>query len=140
LRPPALQRHRDGIQHQADDVPDQPGGRPRQGLAGRAVGDSGRGGTGRADRRSIDAQAAGGVSDTDLFAQQDANRRRSVWLVAGFIIFFAWVGFGGDVAFALLTRDAAPGGYHHVIPFIGIVATLIAGGICWYSWRFGAER
>jgi len=80
------------------------------------------------------------VSDTDLFAQQDANRRRSGWLVAGFILFFAWVGFGGDVAFALLTRDAPASSYHHVVPFIGIVATLIAGGICWYAWRFGAER
>jgi len=80
------------------------------------------------------------VSDTDLFAQQDANRRRSVWLVAGFILFFAWVGFGGDVAFALLTRGAPAGGYHHVVPFVGIVATLVAGGISWYSWRFGAER
>jgi len=80
------------------------------------------------------------VSDTDLFAQQDANRRRSGWLVAGFILFFAWVGFGGDVAFALLTRDAPASSYHHVVPFIGIVATLMAGGICWYAWRFGAER
>ncbi|HZE75239.1 MAG TPA: M48 family metallopeptidase [Gemmatimonadales bacterium] len=80
------------------------------------------------------------MSDTDLFAQQDANRRRSGWLVAGFILFFAWVGFGGDVAFALLTRDAPASSYHHVVPFIGIVATLIAGGICWYAWRFGAER
>jgi heat shock protein HtpX len=80
------------------------------------------------------------VSDSDLFAQQDANRRRSAWLVAAFIFFFAWIGFGGDVAFALLTKDSPAGGYHHVVPFIGIVATLIAGGICWYSWRFGAQR
>lgn len=80
------------------------------------------------------------MSDNDLFAQQDANRRRSAWLVAGFILFFAWVGFGGDVAFALLTRDPSAGGYHHVVPVIGIVATLVAGGICWYSWRYGAER
>lgn len=78
--------------------------------------------------------------DANLFAQQEANRRRSNWLVVGFIIFFAWVGFGGDLAFGLLTADAPPGGYHHVIPFIGIVSTLIAGGICWYAWRHGPER
>ena len=78
--------------------------------------------------------------DADLFAQQEANRRRSTWLVIGFIIFFAWVGFGGDIAFGLLTADAPPGSYHHVVPFIGIVTTLIAGGICWYSWRYGPER
>jgi heat shock protein HtpX len=78
--------------------------------------------------------------DANLFAQQEANRRRSNWLVVGFIIFFAWVGFGGDLAFALLTVDAGPGGYHHVIPFMGLVSTLTAGGICWFAWRHGPER
>ena len=76
----------------------------------------------------------------DLFAQQESNRRRSTWLVVGFVVFFAWVGFGGDVGFALLTADAPPGSYHHVIPFIGLVTSAVAGGICWYSWRFGARQ
>ena len=78
--------------------------------------------------------------DANLFAQQEANRRRSKWLIVGFIIFFAWVGFGGDVAFGLRTADAEPGAYRHVIPFIGIFTTLIAAGICWYAWRYGPER
>lgn len=76
----------------------------------------------------------------NLFAQQESNRRRSTWLVIGFILFFAWVGFGGDLAFGLLTADAPAGQYHHVIPFIGIVTTLMAAGICWYSWRFGPRQ
>ena len=71
----------------------------------------------------------------NLFEQQEANRERSKWLVAGFIAFFAWVGFGGDVAFLLLTRNT--GGYQHSFPIIGIVTTLVAGGICWYSPRNG---
>jgi len=78
--------------------------------------------------------------DANLFAQQEANRRRSTWLVIGFIIFFSWVGFGGDLAFGLLTADHPPGSYHHVIPFIGIFTTLVAAGICWYSWRHGPQR
>jgi heat shock protein HtpX len=78
--------------------------------------------------------------DANLFAQQEANRRRSQWLVVGFILFFAWVGFGGDLAFALLTADAPPDAYHHAVPLIGIVTTLVAGGICWFSWRYGPER
>jgi heat shock protein HtpX len=78
--------------------------------------------------------------DANLFAQQEANRRRSNWLVVGFIIFFAWVGFGGDLAFALLTAEAPPGGYHHIIPFMGLVSTVTAAGICWYAWRHGPER
>ncbi|MEZ0335731.1 MAG: M48 family metallopeptidase [Gemmatimonadales bacterium] len=78
--------------------------------------------------------------DANLFAQQEANRRRSTWLVIGFILFFSWVGFGGDLAFGLLTADHPPGSYHHVIPFIGIFTTLVATGICWYSWRHGPQR
>jgi heat shock protein HtpX len=78
--------------------------------------------------------------DANLFAQQEANRRRSNWLVVGFIIFFAWVGFGGDLAFALLTADAPPEAYHHLVPFMGLFATAAAAGICWYAWRHGPER
>ena len=78
--------------------------------------------------------------DANLFAQQEANRRRSNWLVVGFILFFAWVGFGGDLAFALLTADVAPGGYRHAIPFVGLVSTAAAAGICWFAWRHGPER
>ena len=78
--------------------------------------------------------------DANLFAQQQSNRRRSTWLTLGFMLFFAWVGFGGDLAFWLLTADAPPGSYHHVVPFIGILSVLSAAAICWYSWRHGAER
>jgi heat shock protein HtpX len=33
-------------------------------------------------------------------------------------------------------RDYAP----HTVPGIGIVTTLIAGAVCWYSWKKGADR
>jgi heat shock protein HtpX len=79
-------------------------------------------------------------AEANLFAQQETNRRRSTWLTIGFILFFAWVGFGGDLAFWLLTADAAPGSYRHVFPFVGIFTTAVAAGICWYSWRHGADR
>jgi heat shock protein HtpX len=55
-------------------------------------------------------------------------------------LFFAWVGFGGDLAFYLMTADNEPASYRHVIPFIGIVSTLAAAWICWYSWRRGPQR
>jgi heat shock protein HtpX len=81
------------------------------------------------------------VSDeANLFAQQQANRRRSVWLVIAFILFFTWVGFGGDLAYALLTADPSTGAYHHVFPYIGIISVGTATWICWYSWRYGSER
>jgi heat shock protein HtpX len=80
----------------------------------------------------------------NLFQQQASNRRRSFWLVTGFVLLFAWVGFGGDIAWYLWTADvpsearASPS--RHTVPFIGILTTLIAGGICWYSWKKGPER
>lgn len=80
------------------------------------------------------------MSDRNLFAQQAANRRKSVWLVVGFLLFFIWVGFGGDLAFYLSTRELPPERYHHLIPFIGIAATLFAGGTARYAWVNGAKR
>ena len=80
------------------------------------------------------------MSDANLFAQQEANRRHTVWLVALFVLFFAWIGFGGDLALYYQTVNAGPGAWHHNVPFIGIITTLIAAGICWYSWKSGAQR
>jgi heat shock protein HtpX len=80
------------------------------------------------------------VSDANLFAQQAANRRRSFWLVAGFLVFFAWVGFGGDYALWLLTADAAPGAYRHAVPFIGVLATAAAAALCYFAWKTGPRR
>jgi heat shock protein HtpX len=76
----------------------------------------------------------------NLFEEQERNRRRSFWLVTLFIMFFGWVGFGGDLAFYFLTRDAGPDAYHHLVPFIGIIATLVAGGLAWFAWEKGADR
>ena len=80
------------------------------------------------------------MSDADLFAQQEANRRRTAWLVGGFVLFFAWVGFGGDLGLYLLTADAPPAAYHHVVPFLGVLTTAFAAGLCWYAWRTGPRR
>ena len=78
----------------------------------------------------------------NLFAQQEANRRRSRWLVAGFVVFFAWLGFGGDWIFWQLTRDAAAdaGGYRHVVPWFGIGLTAIATAFSAWATRTGAQR
>ncbi|MEP6571079.1 MAG: M48 family metallopeptidase [Gemmatimonadota bacterium] len=80
------------------------------------------------------------MTPTDLFAQQASNRRRSFWLISLFVLFFAWIGFGGDLALYVGTRDAPPGEYRHLVPFFGILTSLVAAGICWYSWKQGASR
>jgi heat shock protein HtpX len=76
----------------------------------------------------------------NLFDQQEANRRRSRWLVAGFILFFAWLGFGGDLIFRLATADGEPGSYRHGIPFMGIVMCVLAAGIARYAWSTGPAK
>jgi heat shock protein HtpX len=75
----------------------------------------------------------------NLFAQQENNRRRTRWLVTGFVLFFAWVGFGGDLGFYLLTADVEKG-YRHTVPFIGIIMVTASAAICWYSFRKGPSR
>jgi heat shock protein HtpX len=83
---------------------------------------------------------------TNLFAQQEANRKASRRLVAGFVIFVAWLGFGGDIIWYLWSKnDAAaraseglPYAGVHVIPGLGILLLLIAGGMAWWGYRFGA--
>jgi len=83
------------------------------------------------------------VSDSNLFEQQAANRRRSAILVAVFMLFFAWIGFGGDLILYLQTTAVAAnsgGGYRHVFPWFGVFTTLLAGGMAWYSWRRGPQQ
>ena len=75
----------------------------------------------------------------DLFSQQEENRRKSSWLLIGFIGFFAWLGFGGDVALMLSTADAT-NGYQHRVPVIGIGITLVAAGVAWSAWRNGDRQ
>jgi heat shock protein HtpX len=80
------------------------------------------------------------VTTQDLFAEQEANRRRSVLLIAGFVLFFAWIGFGGDLALYLGTRDLPPGSYRHVVPVAGFLAMGVAGLIARDAWRRGPDR
>jgi len=75
-----------------------------------------------------------------LFQQQEANRRRTVLLVIGFVAFFAWLGFGGDYIYYLSTHDAPTTAYHHVFPWFGIALTVIALLTAWYAYATGPEK
>ena len=79
------------------------------------------------------------MPDPNLWDQQADNRRKSVWLIAGFVLFFAWLGFGGDWAWYLYTERLAAGS-QHVVPWIGIFATVVAAGVCWSAWKSGPDR
>jgi len=80
------------------------------------------------------------VSDTNLFAQQRANRRRSAVLVAIFVLFFAWIGFGADWILYLNTSGRTDPGYVHTVPLVGVALSLLALGVAWFSWRRGARQ
>jgi heat shock protein HtpX len=80
------------------------------------------------------------VTDADLFTQQEQNRRRSFWLVTGFVLFFAWIGFGGDLAWYLATAESPEGSYRHVVPWVGLLISAVAGGMAWVAWRTGPEK
>jgi heat shock protein HtpX len=75
----------------------------------------------------------------DLFSQQESNRRKSSWLLLGFVFFFAWIGFGGDIGLYLL-QSGATSGYHHTIPWLGILATAGAAAMAWAAWRHGDRQ
>ena len=79
-------------------------------------------------------------SSLNLFQQQEANRRRTVLLVIGFVIFFAWLGFGGDYIYYLSTRGAPVTAYHHVFPWFGVVLAAIAVLTAWYAYATGPEK
>lgn len=76
----------------------------------------------------------------NLFQQQDTNRRRTTLLVVGFVLFFAWLGFGGDFIYHLATVHNPPFAAHHDFPWFGIVLTLVAVGIAWYGYTTGPEK
>jgi heat shock protein HtpX len=80
------------------------------------------------------------VTSSNLFEQQRLNRRRSVILVITFLLFFAWGGLGGDLAAYLYTADLPARQYHHVFPWMGIVATVLGIGMAWYGWRNGPRQ
>ncbi|MBI2072833.1 MAG: M48 family metallopeptidase [Gemmatimonadetes bacterium] len=88
------------------------------------------------------------MSDANLFQQQRLNRRRSAVLVTIFLLFFAWIGFGGDYILYLSTMPAstpaasrgARSTYHHTFPWCGIGATLLGIGMAWYGWRNGPKQ
>lgn len=76
----------------------------------------------------------------NLFQQQEANRRRTKWLVIGFVLFFAWLGFGGDFIVWSFTAGAEPGAYRHAFPWIGVVITGLGAALAARAYATGPEK
>jgi len=52
--------------------------------------------------------------------------------VIGFVLFFAWLGFGGDYVWSLQG--------HHPFPWVGIVLTIVAILVAWYAYKTGPDK
>ena len=92
------------------------------------------------ERFSIPDSRFPSTEGADLFSQQAANRRRSVFLIVGFVLFFAWLGFGGDWVLWQFTLDAPAGTYRHIFPWFGAAFTTVAIIGTLIAWRQGPER
>ena len=75
----------------------------------------------------------------NLFEQQARNRRQTAAWVVLFVLFFAWLGFGGDAALYFGSVDQL-GQAHYTVPWMGIGVTIIACGVAWYSWANGPKQ
>ena len=79
----------------------------------------------------------------NLFEQQASNRRKSWWLVAGFFVFFLWLGLGGDLVLYLASREAPLGAelqYVHRVPWLGLLMGVIATWMIFDILRNGAKK
>lgn len=80
----------------------------------------------------------------NLFEQQAANRRKSWVLVGGFLLFFLWLGLGGDLAIWLATKDSAEVGYElgyrHSFPWVGLALSVLAFILTMDVLRNGGRR
>ena len=75
----------------------------------------------------------------NLFQQQETNRRRTFWLLCGFVLFMGWLGFGGDYIYALSTAHAPAPEQHHVWWF-GIVMLALGAMLAGYAYRTGPDK
>ena len=80
------------------------------------------------------------TESANLFAQQEKNRRRSKWLVVGFIIFFMWLGFGGDAIRYVVARNAHPDAHITFSPLLGLILTAVSAWFAWSAWNNGPAR
>lgn len=72
----------------------------------------------------------------NLLEQQERNRRQTTMWMVVFVLFFAWIGFGGDLAMYLNSQDKM-GVATYRFPIIGTITTVIAALVTWNSWRRG---
>ena len=74
----------------------------------------------------------------NLWEQQKKNRRQTTLWMLLFILFFAWLGFGGDLALYFGTLDER-GVSGHPVPWLGLIVTAIGAIVTWRAFRAGPK-
>jgi heat shock protein HtpX len=78
------------------------------------------------------------AAPVNLYEQQKRNRRQTIlWMVA-FTLFFAWLGFGGDLAWYVAARDKT-GASLHPVPWLGMIVTIIGAIVTWRAFARGPK-
>jgi len=80
------------------------------------------------------------TESVNLFAQQEANRRRSRWLVIGFLLFFVWLGFGGDAIRYYVAVSRHPDQPVAFFPWLGVILTLVGVWMAKSAYDNGPDR
>jgi len=76
----------------------------------------------------------------DLFEQQEINRKHSRWLIAFFVWFFGWLGFGGDFILREATRSGRLAGYHYFFPWLTVIMLVVGIAVALYASHTGARK
>lgn len=76
----------------------------------------------------------------NLFQQQESNRRKSWLLVGAFLLFFGWLGLGGDYIAREMTAGARAGEYKHQFPWFGLALFVVAAGLIANVRKTGAKK
>src|SRR6266853_5422388 len=80
-------------------------------------------------------------SGQNIYEQQKRNRRSTVVIIALFILFFCFLGYGFDVFILGFDPGGFPGASGHGYPFpLGSIFAIIVGGAtAAWSWKSGAK-
>ncbi len=82
---------------------------------------------------------AAAAPQLNLLEQQAANRRATRLWIGVFVLFFAWIGFGGDAVMWFNSVDQY-GNPHWPIPLIGIAVTIFAWIATMIAWKTGVKQ
>src|SRR5256886_517719 len=87
----------------------------------------------------VNATGPGGVKRINQAENALSSALQRLSLVVGFVLFVAWLGFGGDFIYWRATANEPPVAQHSVWWF-GMAATALGVLLAWYAYATGPEK